>query len=180
MNVGDMSATVHLPEGEDVNEWLAVNVVDFKRTVSMLYSTITEFCTPQNCPVMRAGPDYKYLWYDGVHFTEPTELSAPEYIGYLMDWVEDQTDDETIFPSTPGVPFPDDFPNIVRNIMKRLFRVYAHCYHHHLENFKALQTDLHLNTSFKHFILFSKEFDLIPPDQLEPLNELVDLILQNK
>jgi hypothetical protein len=32
--------------------------VDFFNQINMLYGTITEFCTPQECPVMSAGPKY--------------------------------------------------------------------------------------------------------------------------
>ena len=48
-----------LPDGEDINEWVAVNTVDFFNQINMLYGTITEFCTEQSCPVMSAGPKYE-------------------------------------------------------------------------------------------------------------------------
>ena len=51
-----------LPEGEDLNEWIAVNTVDFFNQINMLYGTITEFCTEQSCPVMSAGPKYEVSW----------------------------------------------------------------------------------------------------------------------
>ena len=44
-----------LPEGEDLNEWVAVNTVDFFNQINMLYGTITEFCTEDRCPIMSAG-----------------------------------------------------------------------------------------------------------------------------
>lgn len=50
-----MRSAVMLPKGEDLNEWLAVNTVDFFNEISLLYGTITEFCTVQNCPIMNAG-----------------------------------------------------------------------------------------------------------------------------
>jgi MOB kinase activator 1 len=178
LGLGDFRAAVKLPDGEDRSEWLAIHVVDFYDQLSMLYATITEFCTPENCPVMSAGQGYKYLWSDGKKYPTPTEVSAPVYISLLFDWVSEQIDDEKIFPSTIGVPFPPDFENVVKNIMKRLFRIYAHCYYHHLENFKTLQTATHLNTSFKHFIFFTQEFNLIPPEQLEPLNDLIEKLIR--
>jgi hypothetical protein len=74
---------VVLPEGEDLNEWLAVNsalifllvnmgcllksflstAVDFFNQINMLYGTVTEFCTPQECPCMTAGPRYLISMY---------------------------------------------------------------------------------------------------------------------
>jgi hypothetical protein len=44
----------------------------------------------QRCPVMSAGPQYEYLWADGLKVKTPVKLSAPDYINSLFDWVEDQ------------------------------------------------------------------------------------------
>jgi MOB kinase activator 1 len=43
-------------------------------------------------------------------------------------------------------------------IMKRLFRVFAHIYHVHYEKMVELQMDASLNTTFKHFVFFVKVF----------------------
>ncbi|TSW89641.1 MOB kinase activator 1A [Bagarius yarrelli] len=91
-----------LPEGEDLNEWIAVNTVDFFNQINMLYGTITEFCTETNCSVMSAGPKCSFS--------------------------------------------------------KKLH----------------LQEEAHLNTSFKHFIFFVQEFNLIDRRELVPLQELIE------
>ena len=52
---GNLRMAVKLPEGEDLNEWVAVNTVDFVNQVNMLFATVTEFCTKEECPVMSAG-----------------------------------------------------------------------------------------------------------------------------
>lgn len=51
---------------------------------------------------MSAGPKYEYHWADGHTFKKPIKCSAPKYVDYLMTWVQDQLDDETIFPSKIG------------------------------------------------------------------------------
>ncbi len=53
---GNLRQAVILPQGEDRNEWLAVNTVDFFNQINLLYGSITEFCTDQTCPIMSAGP----------------------------------------------------------------------------------------------------------------------------
>ena len=68
----------------------------------MLYGTITEFCTEDRCPIMSAGPKYEYNWADGKTVKKPIKCSAPKYIDYLMTWVQDQLDDEALFPSKIG------------------------------------------------------------------------------
>lgn len=181
--------------------------MDFYNQINMLYGTINEFCTPQTCPVMSAGPKYgasasraltdgarpryEYLWADGTEVKKPIKLSAPEYVDYLMTWVQKQLDDETVFPSKIGtalrlvivlimlgVPFPKTFPSVVKNIFKRLFRVYAHIYHTHAAKVSALGEEAHLNTSFKHFVFFVNEFQLIEKKELAPLEELIKTLCE--
>lgn len=45
---------------------------------------------------------YEYHWADGTTVKKPIKCSAPKYIDYLMTWVQEQLDDETIFPSKIG------------------------------------------------------------------------------
>lgn len=52
---GNLLEAVRLPPGEDLTEWLAVNTVDFYNAISVLYSTLAEFCTEKNCEIMCAG-----------------------------------------------------------------------------------------------------------------------------
>ncbi len=170
---GNMRSAVVLPKGEDLNEWLAVNTVDFFNEISLLYGTITDYCTKDACPVMNAGEDYEYYWMDGIKFKKPHKCSAPEYVDHLMTWVEGQLNDESIFPLQLGTPFPKSFGTIVKTIFKRLFRVYAHIYHAHFKKIIGLGAEAHLNTCFKHFIFFVHEFKLIPTAEQAPLRELI-------
>jgi hypothetical protein len=101
-----------------VNEWLAVNTVDFFNELSLLYGVVAEFCTEANCPVMCAGPKYEYMWADGQAVKKPISVSAPRYVDFLMTWVQNQLDDEKLFPTQIGVPFPADFVDSVRNIFR--------------------------------------------------------------
>ncbi|KAA6417143.1 MAG: hypothetical protein FRX49_12898 [Trebouxia sp. A1-2] len=138
---GNIREAVQLPPGEDLNEWLAVNTVDFYNAISVLFGTLEEFCTVKTCPVMSAGPKYEYLWADGV-----------------------KMDDSRIFPQQYGIPFPPNFMDVVRTMFKRLFRVYAHIYHTHFRSICSLGEEAHLNTCFKHFMRST----LLTPKSLFP------------
>jgi len=127
--------------------------------------------------VMSAGPRYEYLWEDGVTYKRPTKLSAPDYVDKLMNWVQARLDDESVFPHKIGVPFPRNFRDTVKTIIRRLFRVYAHIYSSHFEQICALGIEAHLNTSYRHFFLFVNEFDLVDNKELAPLDELNEAIL---
>lgn len=145
---------------------------------NLLYGIIAEFCTEQAYPVMCAGPKYEYMWADGKTIKKPISVSAPRYVDYLFTWVQSLFDDERIFPTEIGRPFPSDFMDHIRNIFKRLFRVYAHIYYCHFEKMGALGAEPHLNTCFKHYMYFVYEFDLIPNKQeLAPLQELIDKLM---
>jgi len=168
-----MEAAVKLPKGEDLNEWLAVNTVDFFNEISMLYGTISEYCTKGSCPTMSAGPSFQYRWMDGVKVKKPVEVSAPEYVDLLLTWVESQLNDEAIFPIQIGGTFPKNFQSVVKTIFKRYFRVYAHIYHSHFARIARVGAEAHLNTCFKHFLAFVNEFKLIEAKELEPLSEVI-------
>ncbi|KAL4853877.1 5'-adenylylsulfate reductase 3 [Chlorella vulgaris] len=175
LGTGAVEDAVRLPPGEDLNEWLAVNTVVFYNAVNVLYQVLDEtLCTSTRCPVMSAGPQYEFLWADGVKVRTPVKLSAPDYINCLFDWVEDQLDNPGIFPQRFGGSFPPSFAATVRNILKRLFRVYGHIYHSHFRQVEKLELEPHLNTCFRHFMLFTLEFNLIDERELAPLKELID------
>ena len=173
LGTGNLQMAVELPSGEDLNEWLAVNAISFYNEISVMYGVLTEFCIPETCPVMSAGPKYEYLWADRGEIKSSIHISAIEYINSLMTWVEEQMNNELIFPTKQGVPFPKKFPKIIKIIMKRLFRVYAHIYHSHFHHLMSLELEYHFNTSFKHFIFFVDKFQLIEEKELAPLYELI-------
>ncbi|VDM56297.1 unnamed protein product [Angiostrongylus costaricensis] len=168
---GNLHDVVRLPAGEDINEWLAVNIMDVFNQVRMLYGTIIDYCTNEICPQMTAGPAYEYFWTENDRILP---CSAPVYIDYVMAWVQEQLDDECVFPSQVGRLFPWNFMEVCEGIMRRLFRVYAHVYTAHAGRFSELNATPHLNTSFKQFILFARQFQLVPVRELEPLRTKIE------
>ncbi|KAK5112014.1 Maintenance of ploidy protein mob1 [Meristemomyces frigidus] len=187
---GSLRKVVQLPEGEDRDEWLAVN--DFYNQINLLYGAITEFCSPTSCPEMKATDEFEYLWHDPPAFPKPTRLPAPTYISHLLTWTSAHLGNPALFPTAPGVPFPGDgsFEKMVRTIFKRLYRVYAHIYCHHYGVIRGLGLEAHLNTGFKHYVLFVEEFGLADEggkggrtgarnEWFGPLGELVESMLRS-
>jgi hypothetical protein len=43
---------------------------------------------------------FEYRWADGRRFKSPISCSGPEYIDYVMTWVEREINDEKLFPTT--------------------------------------------------------------------------------
>jgi len=175
----DLQDQVRLPPGADVEEWLAITTIDFFNELNLLIGAIQDLCTESTCPQMCAGP-YIWLWADGDKIREPTKMSAPRYFEHLLTWVDAQLSDETFLPVQAGVPFPATFKKGMRVIYKRLFRIYAHVFHSHFKEMMEDEADAHLNHSFKHFVYFVKEFDLMDTEELEPLKDLVALCMEQR
>ena len=160
-------------------------VVDFYNQINLLYGAITEFCSPTSCPEMKATDEFEYLWHDPPAYPKPTRLPAPTYISHLLTWTSNHLSNPSIFPTQPGVPFPENFEKTVRVLFKRLYRVYAHIYCHHYSVVRGLGLEAHLNTGFKHYVLFVEEFGLAEEkgqkknEWFGPLGELVESMLRS-
>uniref|UniRef100_A0A0A9YLI4 MOB kinase activator-like 3 n=1 Tax=Lygus hesperus TaxID=30085 RepID=A0A0A9YLI4_LYGHE len=68
----NLRSVVQLPEGEELNDWIAVHVVDFFNRINLIYGTVSDYCTEESCPTMSGGPRFEYLWADGVKYKKPT------------------------------------------------------------------------------------------------------------
>jgi len=176
---GDLRKTVQLPEGEDLNEWIAVNTVHFYNAANMIYGTCAEFCTAQSCPNMTAGRN-EYLWKDGNQYKKATKVAAPVYIDLLLNWVNEQISNPKLFPVDEKASFPSNFITKVKDIYKRLFRLYAHIYYSHFDKVCSIGAKAHLNTCFKHFVFFVLEFKLVEDKDLAPLKNFIDKFKDSK
>mmetsp|Transcript_20100 Transcript_20100/g.31522 ORF Transcript_20100/g.31522 Transcript_20100/m.31522 type:complete len:258 (-) Transcript_20100:142-915(-) len=175
----DLADQVKLPSGASLEEWLAISTVDFFNELNLLVGATQDLCTEQTCPEMKAGP-YAWLWADGEKCKEPQKMSAPKYCECLLIWVDKQLSDESFLPVNPGSPFPPSFKKGLRVIYKRLFRIYAHIYYSHFKAMMDDEADAHLNHSFKHFVYFVMEFDLMQKEDLEPMKDLVAMFLEQR
>nr|XP_015091614.1 MOB kinase activator 3C isoform X2 [Vicugna pacos] len=95
----DLRSVVRLPPGENIDDWIAVHVVDFFNRINLIYGTMAERCSESSCPVMAGGPRYEYRWQDERQYRRPAKLSAPRYMALLMDWIEGLINDEEVFPT---------------------------------------------------------------------------------
>ena len=126
--------------------------------------------------MMTAGPKYKYLWKDDKEFTSPADLPAAQYINMALEWVDMQLDDADVFPpesQAESQGYGPRFRPTVRKIFKLFFRTYAHLYHSHFNDFVQIESETHLNDSFRHFIFFVKEFKLLNSSEMPPLQQLI-------
>lgn len=89
--------------------------------------------------------------------------------------------------SNPGEPewlgkrsgFPEKFLDVCQMIFRQMFRVYAHLYWAHFTDFYHLELEKQLNSCFSHFVLTATALDMLKPQELEPMQPLIDLWAAN-
>merc|ERR1712187_318414 len=90
MKISDLSLIVECPSEIDMNEWMSVHLVQFYNELSLLCSIIRHdnvICNEQSCPKMCVSAEYEYFWHSK-EFIQPIAVSAPKYIDFLMEWIE--------------------------------------------------------------------------------------------
>jgi MOB kinase activator 1 len=172
VNAAVLKASVRQPPGIIGNHWLATHTVDFFQLTTVLYGALSSACTAETCACMNCGSTFEYLWRDPGQ--RPARLPAPAYVQRLSQWIDEQLNDETRFPSSSE--YPADFLMHVKNIFRRLFRVFAHMYLSHYSDAVHLGVHVALNTAFIHFMEFAAHFDLVSVVELKPARELLETV----
>ena len=136
---------------------------------------------------MCAGPKYEYLWMDPASdkYKKATQVSAPMYITLSMDWIEGIIKS---FPVSEDEVFPKNFKNnTVKQVFKRLFRIFCHIFYEHYTTVDQLGISAHMSTTFKHFMvrftlivdcilthviqIYSFTHNLFTKEEIEPMHE---------
>ena len=76
----DLSQVVKVPDDQEYEDWIAVNVVDFFNRINIIYGTVCDICTDASCPMMSGGPKFEYYWADETQ-KKPQALPAPKVEG---------------------------------------------------------------------------------------------------
>ncbi|KAH0575472.1 Mob1-like protein [Spironucleus salmonicida] len=168
---GNLQDIVSLPENEDKNEWIALNICEFQAQIQLVVSFIQDECQKQTCE-MTAG-SYSYTWPATLRHVK---LPASEYIKKAIDENNLLIKNQQMFPLNFSGKFPKDFTKICSIINRRIFRIYAHIYYTHLGCFS--DNMVALNTYFQHFIMFTQEFELLDQDEMEVLSDVIQDILK--
>lgn len=167
----ELLSITEVPEGLDVNEWLALHTIGFFEHVNLIYGTVSEFCTLSSCPDMVGPGPRQYMWMDDKG--KKSRLSSPQYVDYVMTYVQKTANDESIFPTKHGHEFPPNFDQIIKKIHRLLFHVIAHIYHAHFREVVLLGLHAHLNSLFAHLIEFNIHYHTIEDKETEVLQDLI-------
>uniref|UniRef100_A0A672IK45 Si:dkey-266m15.5 n=1 Tax=Salarias fasciatus TaxID=181472 RepID=A0A672IK45_SALFA len=172
----DMIILTALPPGVDKAEWLASNTVSFFKHINLFSSALSEFCTPSTCPTACGPGNMVYVWTDD--HGRKLKCSAPLYFDYAMSYIQELLMDEDVFPTKAGSVFPTGFVFLVQKVFLLLFRTLAHIYWSHYRETLAMGLHPHLNTLFRHLILFCQQHALLEPEDTEPLQDLIAALAQ--
>lgn len=172
--ISEVKELVPLPPSIDLNEWLASNTLAFFNQIDLLYGSVSERCTATACPTMSAPGSLTYFWHDdkGKKSTK-TNVSAPQYIDFVMTCCHKYLHDDAVFPTKYGLTFPPTFMTTVRKIFKLLFHVLAHMYYAHFNDLLNHELHSHINTVLMNLFLYHQEFNLLDPKETAPLDDLL-------
>ena len=174
---GNLKEAVKLPKNESLNEWIATHCVDFYNEVCVLYELSAEDAKKFTQPGEGFPPNFEYRWADGKS-SKPIRCSSPEYVEYVLNWIEEQIQDESLFPVADDAKFPPEFMSVANKILTRIMRVYAILYHSFFGVFEGAGAASHLNTSFKHFVFFVHHHALLEEKEYKALQEPVKRLIE--
>ncbi len=145
-------------------------MVDLFSELSVLCNAISDFCTEESCPIMRAGRYYEYAWADpsSSEYASPVMVSAPKYMELLMVWVEKHLVSRNEHHRPAGSISINN-----RIFSRRLFRVYAHIFSEHWNEIAPIMH--HLQYSLLHFMVFINEHRLIVNEtEADPIRHIIE------
>jgi len=171
LRTAELREAVKLPRFVEEKDWIASQAIRVNEEIVKVVNIlgVTGLCRRECCPTMSAGRNIVYRWKDGPH-DAPREIPAQEYMRMIVD-----SGHETLVNIVPrdGGPYPKDFMDQMRTLHRRSFRVFAHAYLDHIDDFAQMEAEAHLNCCFKQFLFFVQEFDLVSRDDMKPLETLI-------
>eukprot|EP01089_Gocevia_fonbrunei_P022342 TRINITY_DN9010_c0_g1_i1.p1 TRINITY_DN9010_c0_g1~~TRINITY_DN9010_c0_g1_i1.p1 ORF type:complete len:156 (+),score=25.03 TRINITY_DN9010_c0_g1_i1:88-555(+) len=130
--------------------------IDIVSRLKLIYSFCEERCY---CSKMIIGTKYEYLWkYDDDD--RPVPVTARRYVTLLFDWID-------------SALVKEHSTSLLRDILRRVFRVYGHIYYHHWNVFEELGQTNVWQKGFLIYIKFVKQNKLVHVRDLEPLAPLI-------
>ncbi|KAK8032790.1 protein kinase activator [Apiospora marii] len=196
------------PKTVDQGEWIAHQVVEHYRNLWNFVRVIHEkeedgstICSAKTCPRMSAGANHSFTWLNKER--EPYITLMQRWIsGKIDDTNIFPTDVSGVsFAHNPSITttplaqltnpgdrdwvgkrsgFPENFMDVCQTIFRQMFRVYAHLYWaHFIDPFYHLNLEKQLNSCFSHFVLTACALDMLKPQELEPMQPMIDLWATN-
>ncbi|KAI6201321.1 hypothetical protein M3Y96_00829300 [Aphelenchoides besseyi] len=163
-----------LPYAVERNEWLATHTLALFEHVNALCGTISEHCTPVTCPSMSYPGCTKAYWFD--ERGRKYQYSAGRYIDCVMSFCEAARKNEAIYPTKYGAPFPNDFQQHCRKVLRLLWHCCGHLYAKHWDLMSVLNLRPQCGLVLAHMAAIAKLFMLLDSKELNSLNNTLYLV----
>ncbi|CAD5217679.1 unnamed protein product [Bursaphelenchus okinawaensis] len=163
-----------IPYAVDRNEWLATHVLALFEHVNALCGAVSEQCTPGNCPNMNYPGCTKASWTD--ERGKRHQFSAPRYIDCVMSYSEAVRNNEAIYPTKYASPFPVDFDQHCRRIIKLLWHCCGHLYARHWDTMHALNLRPQTALVLAHMASIAKLYNLLDQKEMTSLTNTLHLV----
>lgn len=168
----NIEEAIKCPADSDVNDFIGYNLCQFLEDIEAFVNFIKPECEhKESCKSMNAGENFHYQWQDGKQ--KPYTVSAVEYCQKLLEWSMQQLADPSIFPEEEGGQYPKDFIKMVKPIFRRLFRVYMHIAHNHMDLIKKNGIEEKYFHCVKLYVEFTKKYKLCDDDDFAPIANML-------
>ena len=131
----------------------------------MLVVQLLGICTSKTCPKMTANQDFIFICaaHKGAE-----NCSAIDYMIHTLDNATAIIQNSNNFSSRVAIPATST--KHLLNIVRRLYRLFAHTYFHHPDIFEEFENEMHLCARFtqfsKRFKMMSAELYILPDEAI--------------
>eukprot|EP00300_Choanocystis_sp_HF-7_P008093 c15697_g1_i2.p1 GENE.c15697_g1_i2~~c15697_g1_i2.p1 ORF type:complete len:163 (+),score=25.99 c15697_g1_i2:206-694(+) len=146
-----------LPDRQNIYAWQYEHLRQIALELNQLVVDLCEACNATSCPTMRASD---WVFRCAAH-QQPRQCTAMDYIVHTLDNTVSMLNSNKWFPSRVSIQV--DSKKQLQSIARRLYRVLAHAYFHHINIFEAFESRTCLCRRFHFFI---KLHDLVPTEHM--------------
>uniref|UniRef100_A0A7S0RCT4 Mob1/phocein n=1 Tax=Pyramimonas obovata TaxID=1411642 RepID=A0A7S0RCT4_9CHLO len=143
----------------DEGLWQLEHLRQVALELSGLVVLLLDVCTKEKCPQMKASDEWVFLC--AAHRL-PQECCAIDYIAHTLEGTTAVLNSNRWLPAR-GTPPPPESEKVFKSIARRLHRIFAHVFFHHMHIFQLFEDQHHLCQRFLHLI---KRYHWIKPHQL--------------
>lgn len=148
-NPEDIATICRLPDSYwTPNIWQYEQLRQVAMELSQLVILLHEVCTKELCPQMKATDEWVFLC--AAHRV-PSECCAIDYITHTLEGTTAVLNSSRWFPRR-GVDPAEDATKVFHSIARRMHRIFAHVYYHHLDIFQQFEMERHLCKRFQFLV----------------------------
>ncbi|KAI8896411.1 hypothetical protein BC833DRAFT_528318 [Globomyces pollinis-pini] len=145
LDSNDISTILTLPENVNEIQWKFYQVRQMCLQLNDLFCDLAFECNAQTCPEMKAGK-WKYLC--AAH-SETQACCAIDYMEHALEGTSIILSSDVFYPQTGILSEAAD--KTLKNAVRRLYRIFSHCWYHHKQIFLEFESKTSLYGRFLEF-----------------------------